>query len=412
MKPITKILTFVAVVVLSAAAYAASESITDTLVLPGSASGALKVEAASAVTDYTLVFPATAGTSTYVLTTDGAGATSWTAPGLSSALTADFIYVGSAGGAATGVPQSGDGSFSQAGAFAIASDVIINTDVKSDAAIAFSKMAGLTASSGLVTNLSGVIVPAAGVSAAEVGYLGDVTSAIQAQLDGKLTDTLASANLFVGNGSAAATAVPMSGDIVIDNTGATSFNGAVIVNADVNASAAIAYSKMENLSNSLAMVTDGSGDPTTVANVTATEVGYLNDVTSDIQAQIDGISAASGSWTKVTKGFAAFSTEQIEAFSLADKEVVEAIMLDVTAFGTTGCTGGSTVSIGTVAKPEKYASEFDAEATANRITSSLGFETLTGGPTSIKITADCVTSGTFAPTSGSVDIYYKVSTLP
>ena len=53
-------------------------------------------------------------------------------------------------------------------------------------------------------------------------------------------------------------------------------------------------SKMENLTTSRALVSDGNGD-VSVSAVTSTEIGYLDGVTSSIQTQID---------TKTTKGFA------------------------------------------------------------------------------------------------------------
>lgn len=59
-----------------------------------------------------------------------------------------------------------------------------------------------------------------------------------------LTTTLPSAQILVGNGSNIATAVAMSGDITINNAGVTAIGAGVIVNADVNAAAAIAYSKL------------------------------------------------------------------------------------------------------------------------------------------------------------------------
>jgi hypothetical protein len=67
-----------------------------------------------------------------------------------------------------------------------------------------------------------------------------------------------------------------------------------LVNADIKASAAIAFSKMADLTVSRALVSDGSGD-VSVSAVTSTEVGYLDGVTSAIQTQID---------TKTTAGFA------------------------------------------------------------------------------------------------------------
>lgn len=55
---------------------------------------------------------------------------------------------------------------------------------------------------------------------------------------------LASGRLIVGNGSGTAAPVDITGDVLISNAGVTSINSGVVVNADVNAAAAIAYSKM------------------------------------------------------------------------------------------------------------------------------------------------------------------------
>jgi hypothetical protein len=65
-------------------------------------------------------------------------------------------------------------------------------------------------------------------SLAELAYVKGVTSSIQTQLGGKLTSTLTSANIFVGNGSNVATGVALSGDATISNTGSlTIANNAV-----------------------------------------------------------------------------------------------------------------------------------------------------------------------------------------
>lgn len=77
------------------------------------------------------------------------------------------IFVGNSNGIATGVTMSGDGTLTNAGVFAIASDSIINADVKSDAAIAFSKLEVMTSGN--------VLVGSAGNVAAEVTMSGDAT---------------------------------------------------------------------------------------------------------------------------------------------------------------------------------------------------------------------------------------------
>ena len=94
-----------------------------------------------------------------------------------------------------------------------------------------------------------------------------------------------------------------TGTIVLKDTTDTLTNKSIdsdnntitnIVNADIKSSAAIAFSKMENLTASRALVSDGSGD-VSISAVTSTEIGYLDGVTSAIQTQLD---------TKSTKAFA------------------------------------------------------------------------------------------------------------
>jgi hypothetical protein len=74
-----------------------------------------------------------------------------------------------------------------------------------------------------------------------------------------------------------------------------------IVNADIKSAAGINFSKMEDLTASRALVSDGNGD-VSVSAVTATEIGYLDGVTSNIQTQIDANTTLAN--TKASKGFA------------------------------------------------------------------------------------------------------------
>ena len=64
-----------------------------------------------------------------------------------------------------------------------------------------------------------------------------------------------------------------------------------IVNADINSSAAINFSKMENLTTARALVSDGNGD-VSVSAVTSTEVGHLDGVSSNIQTQLNAKGAS------------------------------------------------------------------------------------------------------------------------
>jgi len=59
-----------------------------------------------------------------------------------------------------------------------------------------------------------------------------------------------------------------------------------IVNADINSAADIALSKLVALAPNLAVVSDGSG-VLDVSTTTSTEIGYVSGVTSSIQTQLD-----------------------------------------------------------------------------------------------------------------------------
>ena len=94
-----------------------------------------------------------------------------------------------------------------------------------------------------------------------------------------------------------------TGTIVLQDTTDTLTNKSIdsdnntitnIVNADIKSSAAIAFSKMADLTASRALVSDANGD-VSISAVTSTEIGYLDGVTSAIQTQIDD---------KSTKAFA------------------------------------------------------------------------------------------------------------
>ena len=93
--------------------------------------------------------------------------------------------------------------------------------------------------------------------------------------------------------------VVISGDISIGTSGTAAIGSGVIVNADVNSSAAIAFSKMADLTASRALVSDGSGD-VSVSAVTSTEIGYLDGVSSAIQTQLDGKASSTYVPTTIT----------------------------------------------------------------------------------------------------------------
>jgi hypothetical protein len=119
------------------------------------------------------------------------------ASGGASALVSGHLFVGNGSGLAADCAVSGDITMANDGAVAIATDAIINADVNPAAAIAWSKMAALTA-----------------------GYI------------------------VIGHSDTVPTARVVSGDITLSSAGVVAIATGVVVNADINASAAIAYSKL------------------------------------------------------------------------------------------------------------------------------------------------------------------------
>jgi hypothetical protein len=123
----------------------------------------------------------------------------------------------------------------------------------------------------------------ADVSDTEIGYLNGVTSAIQTQIDSKAPTNNAS---FTGTFSAPTGTITST--MIADST---------IVNGDINASAAIAQSKIDGLSTSLSAKADLAGptftgtvalpSTTSIGDVSSTEIGYVNGVTSAIQTQMN-----------------------------------------------------------------------------------------------------------------------------
>lgn len=110
-------------------------------------------------------------------------------------------------------------------------------------------------------------------------------------LTGVISSTLSSGQILVGNGSNVATAVTMSGDGTISNAGVFSIASNSIVNADVNSSAAIAYSKL-NLTGTIL-----NADISASAAIAYSKLNLANSV---VNADISG--SASIGRTKIATG--------------------------------------------------------------------------------------------------------------
>ncbi len=138
--------------------------------------------------------------------------------GLSNTLQSGHIFVGNVSNVATDVAMSGVIAITNAGVTSIVDGSIVNADINASAAIAYSKLAALP-----------------------------------------------SGEILVGSAGNVPTAVAVTGDVVISNTGVTAISAGVIVNADIASGAAIAFSKLASLTSGQILVGSAGNVPTAVA---------------------------------------------------------------------------------------------------------------------------------------------------
>lgn len=196
--------------------------------------------------------------------------------------TAGNIIVYNASGVPTSVAETGDVTISDTGVTAIASGVIVDADINASAAISLSKLATgalpstITVASANITDLS--IVNA------------DVNASAAIELSKLATST--AGNIIVYNSSGVPTAVAETGDVTISDTGVTAISSGVIVDADINASAAITHSKLANITAGSVLMGNATNVPTatvlsgdvTVGSTGVTAIGTGVIVNADINA--------------------------------------------------------------------------------------------------------------------------------
>lgn len=212
---------------------------------------------------------------------------------------------------------------------AITAGTILNAAINATAAIALSKLAAVTASRLLVSDASGFVSPSS-VTSTEAGYLSGVTSAIQTQINAKLT-----ANSAITAG----TATKITYDI----------NGLVTAGTPITAA---------DLPSAIDAVKIGAGA------VSNTEFGYLDGVTSAIQTQIDAKQATGNYVTALTGHVVATGPGSVAATiqsgvvtnamiasaagiavnKLASQSVSKAVATDASGFLTTGTTSAVELS--------------------------------------------------------------------
>ncbi len=195
-----------------------------------------------------------------------------------------------------------DGSGNVTGTAAIGSGVIVNADVNASAAIADTKLATISTAGKVdvgaleidgATEMGAAIVDA-DLLIVDDGGAGTEKSMLASRIPTYVFTKVSGDATIASNGALTIAATSVENSMLADDAvGADELASDAVVNASVASGAAIAFSKMANLTTSRALVSDGSGD-VSVATTTSTEIGYVNGVTSAIQTQMD---------TKATKAF-------------------------------------------------------------------------------------------------------------
>ena len=135
---------------------------------------------------------------------------------------------------------------------------ILNIDINASAAIALTKLATGTVASVVIHNASGVptatalsgdvTVNSSGVTAIGSGVVVNADVNASAAIDYSKLASLTAGSVVLGNSSNVATVTALSGDITVNSSGVTAIGSGVIVNADINATAAIELGKLADAS--------------------------------------------------------------------------------------------------------------------------------------------------------------------
>jgi hypothetical protein len=208
-------------------------------------------------------------------------------------LGADQGGTGGSSAASTGLAKVAAGTWSYA--------TLVNADVSASAAIDYSKLATLTAGNVLLGNASNVptstalsgdvTVNSSGTTAIGSGVIVNADVSASAAIAFSKLATLTAGNILLGNASNVPTSTALSGDVTVNSSGVAAIGSGVIVNADINASAAIALSKISQTG----LVEDFHIHVETVANKTYT-LAQKNRVARQV-TKIAAICKTSGSVT-------------------------------------------------------------------------------------------------------------------
>ncbi len=141
---------------------------------------------------------------------------------------------------------------------------------------------------------------ASDVTVTELDTLIGIIDDIQDQLDA--LSSLDDGEIFVGDATNTSVGVTPTGDVTISNTGVMAIAPAAIIDADVNAAAAIARTKLAAGTASRVNVTDGSGNITD-SDITTTELDHLDDALGETTTVLNDAQGAPATILTYSKTF-------------------------------------------------------------------------------------------------------------
>ena len=179
-------------------------------------------------------------------------------------------------------------------------------------------------------------------------------------------NTLADGKVYLGNGSNVATEVTLTGDVTMSNAGVTVISNGTIVDADVNASAAIAGTKIDPNFGSQNISTTGNATISGTLGVTgatslatlstsgaatlSSTLGVTGVVTLSAQPKLQTLTASLPVFTDASKGLVSNSITGTGSVAMSNSPTLTGIpSLPTGTIGVTQTAGNNTTALATTA---------------------------------------------------------------
>ena len=201
---------------------------------------------------------------------------------------------------------------------------IVNADISASAAIDKTKISGTAITAADTGTVTSTMIADGTILDADINSAASITHS-------KLANATPGQVLLGATTTGVMTATTISGDITVTGGGVTAIGSGVIVNADINASAAIAHSKLANITAGSVLLGNASNVPTATAitgDVTVSSTG-VTAISSGAIVNADINASAAIDKTKISgTAITAADTGTVTATIIADNAVTQAKLAD------------------------------------------------------------------------------------